>query len=77
MVISVGFLLKLAGKALLQKNEKHSVPELEVPSFLVSLRKAGSCYIDSLEGETVRSFPALDIVYYNNNLLSKRGLLTQ
>lgn len=65
MVISVGFLLKLAGKALLQKNEKPSVPE------------AGSCYSGSLEGETLTSSLALDIVYYNSNLLRKRGLLTQ
>lgn len=42
MVISFDFLLELAGKALLQKKEKHSVPELEVPSFLVNLHKAGS-----------------------------------
>ena len=77
MVISVGSLLELVGKALLQKKEKHSVPELEVPSFLVSLHKAGSCYTGSLEGKTVRSSPALDTAYYNSNLLSQRGLLTQ
>lgn len=77
MVISVGFLLELVGKALLQKKEKHSVPELEVPSFLVSLHKAGSCCAGSLEGKTVRSSPALDTAYYNSNLLSKRDLLTQ
>lgn len=30
-----------------------------------------------MEGETVRSSPALDTAYYNSNLLNKRGLLAQ